>query len=163
MKRSSEKTLATSVIALSLALGLSYGGSALAVTATPDGATASAPSAPSSWSADAALKEKWGVEITSLRRTANGRMLDFRYKVLDADKAAALFVRKTKPNLIHQASGKVLAVPNAGKVGPLRNSDAPKEGRIYWMFFGNAGDLVKAGDKVTVAIGDFRAEDLVVE
>jgi hypothetical protein len=31
------------------------------------------------------------------------------------------------------------------------------------MFFGNAGDLVKAGDKVTVAIGEFRAEDLVVE
>jgi hypothetical protein len=119
--------------------------------------------APAAWSADAALKEKWGVEITSLRRTANGRMLDFRYKVLDADKAAALFVRKTKPNLIHQVSGKVLAVPNAGKVGPLRNSDAPKEGRIYWMFFGNAGNLVKAGDKVTVAIGDFRAADLVVE
>jgi hypothetical protein len=31
------------------------------------------------------------------------------------------------------------------------------------MFFGNAGKLVKPGDKVTVVIGDFRAEDLIVK
>jgi hypothetical protein len=65
--------------------------------------------------------------------------------------------------LVHQASGKVLAVPVTAKVGPLRNSNAPLEGRTYWMFFGNAGDLVQAGDKATVVIGDFRAEDLIVE
>ena len=118
---------------------------------------------PAKWQIDPALKEKWGVEITSLRRTAHGHMLDFRYRVLNAEKAAALFVRKTKPSLIHQASGKALAVPNTAKLGPLRNSNIPKAGRIYWMFFGNAGDLVKAGDKVTLVIGDFRAEDLVVE
>ena len=151
------KTLASAMLLSAMWVFLpAVGSTSVADTRDPQ-------AAPVTWETDPALKEKWGVEITSLRRTANGHMLDFRYKVLDADKAAALFVRKTKPNLIHQASGKVLAVPNAGKVGPLRNSDAPKEGRIYWMFFGNAGDLVKAGDKVTVAIGDFRAEDLVVE
>ena len=151
------KTLATLVLLPAACVLFPAAGAA----SVPD-ALSSQP-APVTWNVDPALKEKWGVEVTSLRRTANGHMLDFRYRVLDAEKAAALFVRKTKPNLIHQASGKVLAVPNAGKVGPLRNSDAPKEGRIYWMFFGNAGDLVKAGDKVTVAIGEFRAEDLVVE
>jgi len=31
------------------------------------------------------------------------------------------------------------------------------------MFFGNAGDLVESGDEVTVVIGEFRVEDLVVE
>jgi hypothetical protein len=31
------------------------------------------------------------------------------------------------------------------------------------MFFGNAGDLVKTGDKVTIVIGDFQVEDLIVE
>jgi hypothetical protein len=31
------------------------------------------------------------------------------------------------------------------------------------MFFGNAGSLVKAGDQVTVVIGEFRAENLTVE
>ena len=39
----------------------------------------------------------------------------------------------------------------------------PQEGKIYWMFFGNAGYLVKAGDIVTVVIGEFMVENLVVE
>ncbi|TKB07289.1 hypothetical protein [Desulforhopalus sp. IMCC35007] len=108
------------------------------------------------------LEDQWGIELTALRMTAADRMIDFRYRVLDADKAAPLFKRQTKPYLIHQASGKVLAVPNTAKVGSLRNSNMPKEGRIYWMFFGNQG-VVKAGDKVSVVIGDFRAENLVID
>jgi len=111
----------------------------------------------------AEMADKWGIEITSIRLTANDHMIDFRYRVLDPEKAADLFVRQTKPALIHQKTGKVLAVPETAKIGPLRNSNAPQEGKIYWMFFGNAGYLVQAGDEVTVVIGDFRVENLVVE
>jgi hypothetical protein len=85
-------------------------------------------------------------------------MIDFRYKVLDPAKAKELFVRQNHPALIHQETGKVLVVPETAKIGPLRNSDTPKQGKIYWMFFGNAGYLVKAGDQVTVVIGTFRVE-----
>lgn len=109
------------------------------------------------------LAEKWGIDITAIHMTAHNYMVDFRYRVLDAKKAKALFDRQTKPYLIDQASGKALAVPNTAKLGPLRNSNQPKEGRIYWMFFGNRGGLVDTGSKVTVVIGDFRAEDLVVQ
>ncbi|HOC42193.1 MAG TPA: hypothetical protein PKJ99_04160 [Thermoanaerobaculales bacterium] len=109
------------------------------------------------------LSEQWGIEVTSIRLTASDHMIDFRYRVLDAEKAKELFVRQNKPALIHQETGKVLMVPETAKVGPLRNSDTPKEGKIYWMFFGNGGKLVKHGDQVTVVIGEFRAEDLVVE
>jgi hypothetical protein len=110
-----------------------------------------------------ALSDKWGIELVAMRSTAEGHMVDFRYRVLDADKATPLFKRSTKPYLIHQQSGKVLAVPNTAKIGSLRNSNTPQEGRIYWMFFGNHHRLVQKGDKVTVAIGDFRATDLEVE
>ncbi len=106
---------------------------------------------------------RWGIEITSIRLSVHDHMIDFRYRVLDAEKAKALFVRQTKPRLIHQKTEKVLSVPETAKVGPLRNSNAPQAGKIYWMFFGNAGQLVKSGDKVTVVIGDFKAENLVVE
>jgi hypothetical protein len=109
------------------------------------------------------LAEQWGIEVTSIRLTANDHMIDYRYKVLDADKATDLFKRQIKPHLIHQETGKVLAVPETAKLGPLRNSNIPQEGKIYWMFFGNGGDLVQTGDKVTVVIGDFRVENLVVE
>jgi hypothetical protein len=110
-----------------------------------------------------ALSERWGIEVLALRLAAHGHMLDFRYKVLDADKARAVFNEATKPRLIHEATGKVLAVPVTAKVGPLRSTYNPQAGRSYWMFFGNAGGLVKAGDRVTAAIGELRAEGLVVE
>jgi len=108
------------------------------------------------------LKQDWGIEITSLRLTAAGRMIDFRYKVHDAKKAEELFRRSNQPYLIDQKSGKVLAVPNTAKVGPLRNSDYPKENRIYWMFFGNTYGFVQHGSLVSIVIGDFRVENLVV-
>jgi len=108
------------------------------------------------------MSEKWGIEITRLHLTANGYMIDLRYRVLDADKAGELFVRKNKPLLIDQKSGKVLTVPNMGKIGSLRTSNKPKEGKIYWMFFNNISGLIHSGSKVTVVIGTFRAEGLVV-
>ena len=109
-----------------------------------------------------ALSEKWGIELVAMRSTAAGHMVDFRYRVLDAEKADPLFKRQTKPYLIHQASGKVLAVPNTAKLGSLRNSNTPQNGRIYWMFFGNHHGVVQSGDKVTVAIGDFKVADIEV-
>ena len=109
------------------------------------------------------LEGQWGIEVTSIRLTALDHMIDYRYRVLDSDKASDLFKRQTKPYLIHQRTGKVLAVPETAKLGPLRNSNIPQEGRIYWMLFGNAESLVKADDRVTVVIGEFRVEDLVVE
>jgi hypothetical protein len=109
------------------------------------------------------LKEKWGVELVALRVTAAEHMLDFRYKVIDGDKSATLFKRDNKPFLVHQPSGKVLTVQNTAKVGPLRNSGKPKEGRTYWMFFRNYHGLVNKGDKVSVKIGDFLVENIIVE
>jgi hypothetical protein len=108
-------------------------------------------------------QKPWGIDVIGVRTTAAGHMLEFRYRVVDSDKAGALFERKNKPHLVHQRSGKVLAVPNTAKLGPLRNTNIPLQGRTYWMFFGNAGQLVKAGDKVTVAIGDYQSQAITVE
>jgi hypothetical protein len=109
------------------------------------------------------MTEKWGIEVAAIHTAAAGNMVDFRYKVLDPKKAEALFAKKNKPYLIHQKTGKVLAVPRTAKVGPLMSSYHPKQDRTYWMFFGNQTKLVQSGDKVTVVIGDFKAENLVVE
>jgi hypothetical protein len=109
------------------------------------------------------LKRQWGIEVRGVRLSGAGYMLEFRYKVLDANKARPLFERRTKPVLVHERTGARLPVPRPAKTGPLRTSDPPLVGRTYWMFFANPGQLVKAGEKVTVVIGDFRAERLVVE
>ena len=72
------------------------------------------------------MKEKWGIAITGLKMTADGHMLDFRFKVVDAEKARPIFKRQTKPYLIDQASGKALRVPKLPKIGSLRTSSAGK-------------------------------------
>lgn len=112
--------------------------------------------------ANASLLETWGIEIVGIRLAAQGHMVDFRYRVVDPAKAASLFARKTKPYLMDQESGKVLSVPRTAKVGPLRSSNQPQPGKVYWMFFGNPR-VVEAGSKVTVVIGEFKAENLTVE
>lgn len=107
------------------------------------------------------LEEQWGVEVVALRLTGAGYMLDFRYKVLEPDKAAELFERANKPALIHNATGSRLEVPRPAKTGSLRPTNPPQAGRTYFMLFSNPG-VVQAGDEVTIEIGDFKA-DVVVE
>lgn len=108
------------------------------------------------------MKRQWGVDVQFVRQTAGGYMLEFRYKVLDAEKAKALFERQTKPMLTHDKSGAKLIVPTPAKTGALRNSNPPKDGKTYWMFFANPGKLVEVGDTVSIEIGEFLVEDLVV-
>ena len=109
------------------------------------------------------MKRQWGVEVQYVRQTAAGYMLEFRYKVLDAKKAAALFERQTKPLLTHAETGARMIVPTPAKTGALRNSNPPKVGNTYWMFFANPGKLVQPGDTVSIEIGEFLVEDLVVQ
>jgi len=107
--------------------------------------------------------EKWGLKPVSIRVTAAGHFIDFRYSVTQPVKAATLMSGKLKSYLIHQNTGKVLPVPTT-KLGPLRaKAVKPKKDRLYSIMFNNSPIVVKKGDKVTVAIGEFRAKDLIVE
>jgi hypothetical protein len=109
------------------------------------------------------MKRQWGVEVLYVRQTSAGYMLEFRYKVLDAEKAKALFKRQTKPILTHVESGAKLIVPTPAKTGALRNSNLPLADHTYWMFFANPGKLVQPGEHVNIEIGDFLVEGLVVQ
>ncbi len=109
------------------------------------------------------MKRQWGIEVVFVRRTGAGFMLEFRYKVLDPDKAKALFDRQTKPVLTHLESGARMVVPTPAKTGALRNSNTPQAGRIYWMFFSNPARFVQPGELVSIEIGDFLADNLVVQ
>lgn len=109
------------------------------------------------------LKRTWGIEILFVRSTSAGYMLEFRYKVIDPEKAKPLFDRQTKPMLTHEESGAKFVVPTPAKTGALRNSNPPLVDHTYWMFFANPGRYVKQGDLVTIEIGDFIADELVVQ
>jgi len=103
----------------------------------------------------------WGIEVVAVRYSAEGYVLDFRYRVLDPHKAAPLFKRQIKPYLIDEKTGARMGVPSPPKTGPLRSSNPPLADRTYFMFFANAGRLVQPGSTVTIVIGDFRVKAIV--
>jgi hypothetical protein len=105
----------------------------------------------------------WGVDSLSVKSTEQGELIRFAYRVVDADRAQVLNDKKLEPELIDLQARVKLVVPQMEKVGKLRQSSTPVAGRSYWMAFSNKGRQVKRGDRVSVVIGQFRADGLVVE
>ena len=111
------------------------------------------------------LADKWGVELLGMRLTTAGYMLDFRFRVMDADKALPLFDHRIKPHIVAERSNIKLPVPMSTKVGAFRPTNRGKNikaDKTYYMIFGNPDRHVKVGEKVTVVIGDFKVEHLMV-
>lgn len=116
----------------------------------------------------ASIENEWekdgGIRVLSIRQTAAGYMLDFRYKVIDPEKAAVFLDRSNKPLLHVLKNGSILQVPVSSKTGPIRQSAVlAKAGKSYFMFFANPGRMVKPGDKVKVNIDNFKSKTLIVE
>jgi hypothetical protein len=105
----------------------------------------------------------WGVDSLAVKWTESGEIIRFTYRALDPGKAKALNDKKSEPSLIDPRAGVSLVVPSLEQVGQLRQSADPEEGKSYWMAFSNKGRLVKRGDRVSVVIGQFRADGLVVD
>ena len=115
-------------------------------------------------SVNPALAEKYGIEVISLRLTANQTMLDYRYRIVDADAAAPLHGQHIKPHLIHDATQQRFQVPFAAKVGSLRQtSKAPVQDRTYVILFANPGRAVQHGDLISILQSDLTISGLRVE
>jgi hypothetical protein len=104
----------------------------------------------------------WGIDSLQVKAVESGQMIRFSYLVLDPVKAAQLNDKKANPSLIDTQARVKLDVPSMEKVGQLRQSSTPEAGRTYWMVFSNKGSLVKPGDRVSIAIGKFQADGLLV-
>ena len=107
-------------------------------------------------------RRRWGIDDVVVRETASGSLIRFSYRVVDADKAKILNDKKAIPYLIDEKDGLALQIPELEQVGQLRQVATPQNGREYWMAFSNKSRQVKPGSHVTVMIGTFRAEGLVV-
>jgi hypothetical protein len=91
-----------------------------AIVAAPTG-TVSAPMSEQSFSAGMVV-EQFGVRLTGVRLTANGYVVDLRYRVLDPVKAQALLDRTVRPVLVDETTGNRFYVPVPPTVGALRQT-----------------------------------------
>lgn len=105
----------------------------------------------------AQLEEQYGLRVTLVGVTAGGGMVDFRFKVLDAEKAAMLLDHHdSMPQLIPVGSKVRLGIPGA-------HSPNYVNGKVYYMLYGNAGGIVQPGTKVQIAFGDVLLEALTAQ
>jgi hypothetical protein len=104
----------------------------------------------------------WGIDSLDVKAVESGQLIRFSYYVQDATKAAQLNDKKANPFLIDEQARVRLEIPTMEKVGQLRQSSTPETGKSYWMVFSNKGGIVKHGDRVSVVIGNFRADGLYV-
>jgi hypothetical protein len=104
-----------------------------------------------------------GVDDLRVQLTASGNLIRFSYRVLDAAAAKALVDKSATPYLFAPRSHALLQVPVMDRIGPLRQTGAAEVGKAYWMVFSNKGNLVKAGDRVSVIVGTYHIDGLMVE
>jgi hypothetical protein len=109
------------------------------------------------------FEKSFGIKIVSLRPTAGGQMLDLRFQVIDSEKAKTVLDKNKKAYLLDEKTGKTLPVPIT-KAGSMRQTTLkPEAGRIYFMLFSNPGRMVKEGGSVSLLIGDFKKNGIVVD
>ena len=109
--------------------------------------------------------EPFGVRLTGVHLTANGYVIDLRYRVLDPAKAQPLLDRTVRPVLIDEATGNRFYVPVPPTVGALRQTSRNKvihTDRDYFMLFANPDRKLQAGSKVTLYVGDQRFGNLQI-
>ena len=107
-------------------------------------------------------RRTWGIEIAGVRLLASGSMLEFRYRVVDPVKAKPLTDKRIRPLLYDEANNATLSVPTMDKIGEVRQTGKLEKNRYYYMLFGNPGQIVKPGNRVSVIIGKFRADGIIV-
>ncbi len=105
----------------------------------------------------------WGIDNLVLRTVASGNLIRFSYRVTNVQRASELGNKRAEPLLIDPKRKIALQIPVMEQVGPLWQSVGLENGKQYWMTFSNKGSPVHVGDRVSVVVGSFHADGLLVE
>ena len=97
------------------------------------------------------------IVVTQAVLSGKGSFVDIRYLLSRPDKISP----QTKIYLIHQETGTHLEVMKLARIGPLQTNHAllAKTGTAL---FRNRNDLVRPGSKVSLVLGNIRADNIEV-
>ena len=106
-----------------------------------------------------AFAEATGIQIHLIGVSGGGGIVDFRYKVVDAAKAA---------DLLHDPANAPVLLIEDGRGTTLRADPAAfnvtfEDGSTYFVFYVNSQSVVKRGTQVTAVIGDYRLKHLTAQ
>ncbi len=105
----------------------------------------------------------WGIDNIQVKQVSSGALIRFSFQVVDPNKAKVINNDKSTPLLIDEASHAALQIPVLEQIGKLRQTNTPEMGREYTMLFSNKGGYVRPGNSVSIVIGTFHVEGLIVQ
>ena len=92
--------------------------------------------------------------------TAAHGLVEFRYQVVDPDKATRLLHdADLAPTLVDEASGATLRM----SAPPHKHGGELRLGGTYFFLMANSHNSLHRGSKVTLVMGDSRVEHLTVQ
>ncbi len=125
------------------------------------------------------LEGEWGIRVASVGLTMAGGAVDFRYTVVDAEKALLLSQGMASAYVIDQATGTKISMTPPPMKGPAAAHSSARmarqgggfppspnrlaAGRTNSLLLPNPAGLLKSGSIVTVVVGDIQTQNVRVE
>lgn len=118
----------------------------------------SLPTSPKQIISEETLESQYGIQINLIAVTAAGGLVDFRMKILDAEKARQLITGpSSQPALFIEEGGILLSPPEDRRDNELSLDD----GGLVFDLFPNTQSIVQPGTSVTVVFGEIWVEPIV--
>ncbi|TFC02004.1 hypothetical protein [Cryobacterium mannosilyticum] len=102
------------------------------------------------------MAARYGIDVNLIGVTAAGGLIEFRYQVVDPDKADRMMNDTTLlPIIVVEESGATMVISRP------HHAAEPQLGGTYFFLFANAHNAIHAGSQVTLVMGDARLEHIV--
>lgn len=105
------------------------------------------------------MAARYGIDVNLIGVSAAGGLIEFRYKVVDPDKASAMIHdAKLLPIVVVEDSGATMVIPR-----PHKHATELQLGGTYFFMFANSHNAIHKGTLVTLVMGDARLEHIVAQ
>lgn len=105
-----------------------------------------------------AVEAQYGIRITHIAVLADGGLVDFRFQVIDPDKAGPLFSLDNRPILIVEGTGQVVD----SLYHPPHSHNIIAGQSSYFLYNDHKG-AIQRGVLVSILLGDLRLEHIVAQ
>ncbi len=104
------------------------------------------------------MAARYGITVNLIGVTAAGGLIEFRYQVVDPDKADQMIHDVTLlPIVVVEDSGATMVISRP------HHAVEPELGGTYFFLFANAHNAIRAGSQLTLVMGDSRLEHIVAQ
>ena len=106
----------------------------------------------------AEIEQRWGVRLSQVGVTAEGGLIDFRFIVLDPDKALAMVQDVKNVPILVNSTGQVV-----NSAAMMSQKHVMNAGTTYFFLYRNTQGAISPGSRISVVFGDLRLDNVPVQ